>query len=103
MHPALKKEYENLKELAKRKNKSIVLMETQLENVVFISSNEKLACLVIVEEEIHNLLTCFKVDLNKWKYAHDEGFGSENIPNNLAKEILIKLNSPTEYLKYLGI
>lgn len=103
MHPALKKEFENLKALAERKNKSVVLMETKLENVVFISSDEKLACLVISEEEIHNLLTCFKVNLNKWKYAHDEGFEIKDIPECLAKEILVRFNSPTEYLRYLDL
>ena len=103
MHPALKKEFENLKALAEKKDKSIAVIETQLEHVVFISSGEKLACLVITEEEIHNLLTCFKVNLNKWKYANDEGFGIKDIPECLAKEILVRFNSPTEYLRYLDL
>jgi hypothetical protein len=101
MHPALRREFENLKALADKKEKPVAIMETQLENVAFISSGEKLVCLVILEEEIHNLLSCYRVNLSKWKYAQDEGFGVKDIPECLGKEILIKFNSPTEYLRYL--
>ena len=103
MHQALKKEFENLKTLANKRGASVALVETQLENVVFISSGEKLVCLVIIEEEIHNLLSCFKVDINKWKWAQDEGFGVKDIPDCLSKEILIKFHTPSEYLGYLDL
>ena len=103
MHQALRKEFENLKIIAEKRGISLVLMETQLENVVFISSGEKIVCLVILEEEIHNLLACYKVDLNKWKWAQDEGFEIKDIPECLSKEILIKFHTPSEYLGYLGL
>ena len=104
MHPALRKEFDNLKALATEKNVSLALIESVREQVIFISADEKLVCLVLEEDEIHNMLHCFKVDVNKWKWAEDEGFELEKeIPEDLAGEILTKLQTPKEYLKYLGL
>lgn len=103
MHQALRKEFENLKIMAEKRDIPMVLMETQLENVVFVSSGEKIVCLLIIEEEIHDLLSCYKVDLNKWKWAQDEGFKIKDIPECLSKEILIKFHTPSEYLRHLGL
>ena len=103
MHQALRREFENLKIIAQKRGISLALMETQLENVIFVSSGEKVVCLVILEEEIHNLLACYKVDLRKWKWAQDEGFKIKDIPECLSKEILVKLNAPSEYLRHLGL
>jgi len=104
MHPALKKEFSNLKDLALKKGVSIAIIETQLDHVAFISSGKKLICLVIEEEEIHNMLSCFKVNLNKWEWAETEGFSLEDgIPRNVADEILIRFKTPKEYLSYLGL
>ena len=104
MHPALKKEFENLKILSKEKDAPIALIETQLENVVFISSGKRLVCLVIQEGKIHNMLSCLKVDLNKWEWAEKEGFSlEEGIPEDLSKEILTKFQTPSEYLNYLNL
>ena len=102
MHPALKKEFENLKALYP--GSSLAIIETQLENVVFVSSGDKLVCLVIEETEIHNMLSCFKVNLKKWEWAEQEGFSLEDgIPDELVSEILIKIQTPSEYLKYLNL
>ena len=103
MHPALRQEFENLKKLADKKGKILGLMESNLEQLIFISSDKKMVCLVVLEEEIHNLLTCFKVDLNKWKWAEDEGYTIKTLPKDLQNEILIKFESPNEYLRYLGL
>ena len=104
MHPALRKEFENLKTLSEQKGVSLTLMETQLENVVFISSDERLVCLALEEGKIHNMLSCFKVNLDRWKWAEEEGFSiKEGIPDDLAAEILIKFNTPDEYLNYLNL
>jgi len=104
MHPALRKEFKNLKALSEKKGISLALIETQLENVVFISCDERLVCLALEEGKIHNMLSCFKVNLDKWKWAEEEGFSiKEGIPNDLAAEILIKFNTPNEYLKYLNL
>ncbi len=103
MHQALRLEFENLKALADKRGATINIMESNLENVVFVSSGEKLVCLTIQEDEIHNILTCFKVNLNKWKWAEDEGFTVKNLPQGLQSEILIKLRTPSEYLGYLGL
>jgi len=104
MHQALKREFDNLKTLANKKGKTIALMESNLENVIFISSGKKLVCLVVREEEIHNILTCFKVNLKKWEWAEAEGFSiSDGLPKALQSEILIKLPTPSEYLGYLDL
>ena len=104
MHQALRKEFENLKTLSHKKNQSLAMIETQMENAVFISNGERLVCLAIEETEIHNVLSCFKVNLKKWEWAEKEGFSIKaGIPNDLAKEILIKLQTPSEYLKYLNL
>jgi dihydroneopterin aldolase len=104
MHAALRNEFNNLKELALKKNVSLALIETQLETVAFISSEKKLVCLAIVEDEIHNMLNCYKVNKNKWAWAEDEGFTlTEDLPRDIADEILIKFKSPTEYLSYLNL
>ena len=102
MHPALRQEFKNLKALADKKEKIINLMESNLDQVIFVSSGKKMVCLVLIEEEIHNVLTCFKVDLNKWKWAEDEGYSIKTLPKDLQNQILIKFQSPTEYLNYLG-
>ena len=102
MHPALKKEFKNLKSLSK--DSQLAIIETQMENVAFISNGDKLICLVIEETKIHNLLSCFKVNLKKWEWAEKEGFSIEDgIPEDLSKEILIKLQTPSEYLNYLNL
>ena len=104
MHQALRREFKNLKKLSNEKGVSIALMESQVDHVVFISSGKKLVCLAIQEGKIHNMLNCFKVNLEKWKWAEEEGFSLEDgIPNELAKEILIRINTPDEYLSYLGL
>ena len=104
MHQALRKEFENLKALARTKNVPLSLMETQRENVTFISSGERLVCLAIEEGKIHNMLSCFKVSLKKRKWAEEEGFNLEDgLPQNLIDEILIKFRTPDEYLNYLNL
>ena len=104
MHQALKNEWKNLKALSEQKDVSLAIIETKLENVVFVSSGERLACLGLEEGKIHNMLSCFKVDLDKWKWAKEEGFNiEEGIPADLAAEILIKFNTPDEYLNYLNL
>jgi len=103
MHQALRKEFENLKSLPQKESSSLAVIETKMENAVFISSGEKLVCLVVEETKIHNILSCFKVNLKKWEWAENEGFKIEDgIPKNLAAEILVKFNTPSEYLDYLG-
>ena len=102
MHQALRKEFENLKSLPQKESSSLAVIETKMENAVFISNGEKLVCLVIEETKIHNILSCFKVNLKKWEWAENEGFKIENgIPKKLAAEILVKFNTPSEYLDYL--
>ena len=104
MHKALRKEFENLKSLAIKRNVSLSLLETQIDNVAFISSGKKLVCLAIEEGKILNMLNVFKVNLNKWAWAESEGFKlEEGIPSDITNEILIKFQTPTEYLKYLGL
>ena len=104
MHPALRKEFENLKSLPQKESSSLAIMETKMENAVFISNGEKLVCLVVEETKIHNMLSCFKVNLKKWEWAEDEGFKIEDgIPKKLANEILVKFNAPSEYLDYLNL
>jgi hypothetical protein len=103
MHSALRKEFENLKSLSQEEGSPLAIIETKMENAVFVSNGEKLVCLVVEETKIHNVLTCFKVNLKKWEWAADEGFTMEDgIPKELADEILIKFQTPSEYLGYLG-
>jgi hypothetical protein len=103
MHSALRKELENLKSLSQEEGSPLAIIETKMENAVFVSNGEKLVCLVVEETKIHNVLTCFKVNLKKWEWAADEGFTMEDgIPKELADEILIKFQTPSEYLGYLG-
>ena len=102
MHSALRKEFQNLKALSKDSPLSII--ETQLENVAFVSNGDKLICLVIEETKIHNILSCFRVNLKKWEWAEKEGFNlQDGIPDDLSKEILIKFQTPSEYLNYLNL
>ena len=104
MHPALRKEFQNLKVLALEKGIHIAIIETQLEHVAFISSDKKLVCVIIEEGKIHNTLSCFKVNMNKWAWAEDEGFTiKDGIPRDIADEILIRIKSPEEYLSHLGL
>jgi len=104
MHQALKREFKNLKTLSQKKDIPLSLIETNLENVVFVSSGRRLICLAVEEGKIHNMLSCFKVDLSKWKWAEEEGFSLEDgLPEELIGEILIKFNTPSEYLDYLNI
>ena len=104
MHQALRKEFENLKALSQDKDEPLALIETKMENAVFISNGKKLICLVIEETKIHNMLSCFKVNLKKWEWAENEGFKIENgIPKKLANEILVKFDTPSEYLDYLNL
>jgi len=104
MHQALKREFKNLKTLSQEKDISLSLMETKLENVVFVSSGKRLVCLAVEEGKIHNVLSCFKVNLSKWKWAEEEGFSLEDgLPEKLIDEILIKFNTPSEYLNYLNL
>ena len=104
MHPALKREFENLKTLAEKRDIPLAIIETKLEHVIFVSSGKRLVCLAIEEGKIHNMLSCLKVNLKKWEWAEEEGFNLEDgIPQNLIDEILIKFNTPSEYLNYLGL
>ena len=104
MHAALRKEFKNLKALAIKRNISVSLIETQIENVAFVSSGKKIVCLAIEEGEIHNMLNVFKVNLKKWAWAESEGFKLEDgLPADITEEILVKLQTPTEYLRYLGL
>jgi hypothetical protein len=102
MHPVLRKEFENLKALSK--NSPLAIIETQMENAAFVSNGDRLVCLVVEEAKIHNMLSCFRVNLKKWKWAEEEGFNLEDgIPADLGREILIKFQSPAEYLNYLNL
>jgi len=103
MHQALRNEFNNLKKLGTQKGIPLALIETQIENVVFISSGERLVCLAIAEDEIHNMLSCYRVDMKKWNWAEAEGFTLQDIPKDLTNEILIRFKTPTEYLKYLKL
>ena len=103
MHTALKQEVQNLKDLALRKGVPLTFAETTLDTVAFVLTNKKLVCLTLVEDEIHNMLTCYKVDINKWNWAELEGFTTEEEFPKIANEILIKFNTPKEYLRYLGL
>tara|TARA_Y100000593_G_C4299648_1_gene332657 strand:+ start:1641 stop:1955 length:315 start_codon:yes stop_codon:yes gene_type:complete len=104
MHPVLAKEFQNLKVLSDKNNGSLALIETQREDIIFISNGKKLVCLAIKETEIHNVLSCFRVNLEKWQWAEDEGFELENgLPDDLISEILIKFQTPGEYLRYLNL
>ena len=104
MHKALRKEFENLKILSQKNNVSLSLIETQREDIAFISNGKRMVCLAIQETEIHNVLSCFRVDLDKWRWAENEGFKLENgLPDELVSEILIKFQTPGEYLKYLNL
>jgi hypothetical protein len=104
MHQALKNEFSNLKELALKKGVSLALVETQLENIAFISSEKRLVCLVVVEGEIHNMLSCYKVNVNKWAWAENEGFDlNGDMPKDITDEILARFKAPTEYLEYLKL
>jgi len=104
MHQALRREFKNLKTLSDKKSVPLAIIETKVEYIAFVSSGERLVCLAIEEGEIHNMLSCFKVNLKKWKWAEEEGFSLENgIPDDLISEILIKFNTPNRYLDYLGL
>lgn len=104
MHQALREEFENLKTLSNQKDASLALIETKVENIIFVSSGERLVCLALEEGKIHNMLSCFKVNLKKWEWAEEEGFNLEDgIPDDLISEILIKFNTPDEYLNYLEL
>lgn len=105
MHEVLEKEFSNLKKLAFKKETSLVLIRTQLDCVAFVSSGEKVVCLVIVEEKFHDVLSCFKVNLNKWTWAENEGFdlSGKNTPKDVVNEILIPFKTFGEYLKYLDL
>ena len=104
MHQALKNEFSNLKELALKKDVPLALVETQLENIAFISSGKRLVCLAVIEDEIHNMLSCYRVNVNKWAWAENEGFDlSEGIPKDITDEILVRFKTPTEYLEYLKL
>ena len=104
MHQALRREFKNLKTLSDKKSVPLAIIETKVEYIAFVSSGERLVCLAIEEGEIHNMLSCFKVNLKKWEWAEKEGFSLENgIPDDLISEILIKFNTPNRYLDYLGL
>jgi len=104
MHQVLRREFENLKTLSNQKDVPLAIIETKVEHIVFVSSGERLVCLALEEGEIHNMLSCFKVNLKKWEWAEKEGFSLENgIPDDLISEILIKFNTPNRYLDYLGL
>ena len=104
MHKALKREFENLKTLSQEKDTPLSIIETKLDNVVFVSSGKRLVCLAVEEGKIHNMLSCFKVNINKWNWAEEEGFSLEDgLPEKLIDEILIKFNTPSEYLNYLDL
>ena len=104
MHQAVRKEFQNLKALSQKNGISLSLVETQRENIAFVSNGKRIVCLAIEETEIHNILSCFKVNLKKWKWAESEGFKLEDgIPDELISEILIKFQTPSEYLKYLNL
>ena len=104
MHQALRKEFENLKALSRAGDSPLAIIETKMENAAFISNGEKLVCIVIEETKIHNMLSCFKVNLKKWEWAENEGFTIEDgIPKELADEILVKFQTPSEYLNYLNL
>ena len=104
MHSALRKEFDNLKALATEKGVSLALIETQMENIAFISSGKKLVCLAVEEGKIHNMLNCFRVNINKWSWAESEGFNLEDgIPKDISEEILIRFKTPEEYLSYLDL
>lgn len=104
MHEALRKEFENLKVLSQKNNTPLSLIEAQREDIAFISNGKRMVCLVVQETEIHNVLSCFKVDLSKWGWAESEGFELEDgLPDELISEILIKLQTPSEYLRYLNL
>jgi len=104
MHKALRKEFENLKNLSREVDSPLAIIETKMENAAFVSNGKKLVCLVIEETKIHNTLSCFRVNLKKWEWAENEGFAIEDgIPKKLADEILIKFQTPSEYLSYLDL
>ena len=85
--------------------KDVILsfLETSLEEVAFVSSGKRLVCLVLKEGKVHYTLTCYKVDLRKWKWAEQEGFDSEEEFGKVVDQILEQFKTPEQYLKYLKL
>tara|TARA_B100000959_G_C14964027_1_gene616976 strand:- start:1726 stop:2037 length:312 start_codon:yes stop_codon:yes gene_type:complete len=103
MHSILKKELKNLKSLAVEKDVVLSFLETSLEEVAFVCSGKRLVCLVLKEGKVHYSLTCYKVNLKKWKWAEQEGFETEEQLGEVIDQILEQFKTPDQYLKYLKL
>ena len=101
MHQVLEKEVNNLKKLAKKKGENLSFLETHIEEVIFISNEKRVVCVVLQEDEIHNTLCCYKVDFKKWKWAEQEGFNTQEHFPKIMNEVMEQLRSQEEYLSYL--
>ena len=103
MHPVLQKEIKNLKKLAKEKDEPLSFTETHIDEVVFVSNGKKTVCVILKEDEIHNMLCCYKVDWKKWVWAQQEGFDTEEHFPEIMNEVLDQFSTPKEYLSYLNL
>jgi len=103
MHPILKREVNNLKKIAKEKGESLSFMETHVEEVIFISNGKKIVCVILKENEIHNMLCCYKVNFKKWNWAQKEGFDTDEHFPKIMNEVLDQFATPEEYLSYLNL
>lgn len=104
MHPLLEKEFDELEALAFTKGIVVELIETELEEVIFVISEGKMICLTIVKSEEQDFFICYKVDINKLLWAEEEGFRTEDgFILGIEKEILNLFKSRTAYLKYLNL
>jgi hypothetical protein len=103
MHPVLQREIKNLKKLAKKKDEPLSFIETHIDEVMFVSNGKKTVCVILKEDEIHNMLCCYKVDWKKWVWAQKEGFDTEEHFPEIMNEVLDQFANPEEYLSYLNL
>ena len=104
MRTILKKEFNEIEAVAIEKGIAVRLLETELEEVIFVVSEGKTICLTSFKSEERELFVCYKVDINKLLWAEEEGFRTaDGFILGVEKEILHLFESRRAYFKYLNL
>tara|TARA_Y100000593_G_scaffold49908_1_gene94049 strand:+ start:13702 stop:14025 length:324 start_codon:yes stop_codon:yes gene_type:complete len=92
----------NLKERAKNARQEILYNFTADGGSVIVA-NKELGLVGLISSREDGSISCYEVDMGRWKWAHDEGFTTDEIAStNLRKEVFIPIISNKLINKLVG-
>lgn len=102
MNILLENELKEIELKARERIADVTFIKTKFKNIVFVFNEDLLTCLIVLEKNGQHKLCYYKVNMNKWNWALQEGFDSVETFPQIAKEVLTRFRSSAEHLAYLG-